>query len=81
MERVELHVYTKRDLMNATKVYEVEKTKMLENYEIKIKELVYNGANKIYGNTLPEEVEDRINKELKSIIENNFTILLYIINI
>lgn len=78
MERVELHVYTKRDLMNATKVYEIEKAEMLENYEVKIKELVYKGANKIYGNALPEEVEDRINKELKSIIENNFTIL-YII--
>lgn len=43
-----------------------------------IKELAYKGAYKIYGDILPKEVEDRLNKELKSIIENDYA-TLYII--
>ncbi len=50
----------------------------IENAEIEIKDLAYNSAYKIYGNPLPLEVQKRLDKELKSIIENNFATLYMI---
>lgn len=43
-----------------------------------IKELAYEGAYKIYGNTLSKEVENRLNKELKSIIDNDYSTIYLI---
>lgn len=50
----------------------------IENSEKEIKELAYKGAYKIYGTPLPKQVEERLNKELNSIIENDFA-TIYII--
>lgn len=44
----------------------------IENSKEIIKEETYNKAYEIYGETLPEEVEKRIELELKSILENNY---------
>lgn len=44
----------------------------IEDDNIIIKELAFKGAYKIYGDILSKEVEDRLNKELKSIIDNDF---------
>lgn len=43
-----------------------------------IKELLYQGAYKIYGDILTKEVKDRLNRELKSIIENDYATLYLI---
>lgn len=43
-----------------------------------LKELVYKEAYKIYGNALPQKVKDRLNKELKSIIDNGYSTIYLI---
>lgn len=43
-----------------------------------IKELAYKEAYKIYGNALPKKVKDRLNKELKSIIDNGYSTIYLI---
>ena len=63
MERVELNLHTNMSKMKGF---------------IEIKELVYKGAYKIYGDTLPKEVKDRLNKELKSIIDNGYSTIYLI---
>lgn len=50
----------------------------IENSELEIKELAYKGAYNIYGNPLPIKVEERLNIELNSITENNFSTLYMI---
>ena len=44
----------------------------------KFEQMVYGRAHELYGNPLPEYVERRIDKELKSIIGNNFAVIYYI---
>lgn len=48
------------------------------NSEIEIKESAYKGAYKLYGNPLPEKIKERLDKELNSIIKNNFATLYLI---
>ncbi len=43
-----------------------------------IKEIAYNKAHELYGEKLPKIVEDRLEKELNSIIKNGFSVM-YII--
>ena len=43
-----------------------------------IKEIAYNKAHELYGEKLPQIVEDRLEKELNSIIKNGFSVM-YII--
>ena len=50
----------------------------IKNSENDIKELAFNGAYKLYGNPLSKEIEERLNEELYSIVENGFA-TLYII--
>ena len=50
----------------------------IDDDNIIIKELAYKSAYKIYGKPLPKQVEDRLNKELKSIIENGYATLYLI---
>lgn len=50
----------------------------IENAEIEIKDLAYKGAHRIYGNPLPIKVQERLDKELKSIIENDYATLYMI---
>ncbi len=43
-----------------------------------IRSMTYTRAHEIYGNTLPKLVEDRIQKELNSIINNGFSVMYLI---
>jgi len=47
----------------------------IEGVDQKLKDVVYQNAHKIYGQTLPEIIEQRIKKELDSIINNNYAII------
>ena len=47
----------------------------IKNAEIEIKDLAYKGAHRIYGNLLSTQVQERLDKELKSIIENDYATL------
>ncbi len=51
---------------------------IIEGSEETLKELTYDNAKKIYGDELPEIVENRISKELNSIISNGYAVM-YII--
>ena len=50
----------------------------IEGCEETIRTITMNRAHELYGETLPEIVENRINKELDSIIKNGFSVM-YII--
>ena len=50
----------------------------IEGCEQTIKDIAYKKAHELYGDPLPEIVEDRLSKELDSIIKNGFSVM-YII--
>ena len=50
----------------------------IEGVENKIYQVVYDNAHKIYGETLPSIVEQRIKKELDSIIGNGYAVVYWI---
>ncbi len=50
----------------------------IEGAENEIKELAYKRAYKIYGKKLSKEVENRLNEELKSIIDNGYATIYLI---
>ena len=50
----------------------------INNCEETIKTIAYDKAHSLYGNELPQIVEERLNKELTSIIKNGFSVM-YII--
>ena len=50
----------------------------IEGCEQTIKDIAYDKAHELYGEELPEIVEDRLSKELDSIIKNGFSVM-YII--
>ena len=50
----------------------------IKNAEVEIKDLAYKGAHRIYGNSLSIKVQERLDKELKSIIENDYATLYMI---
>jgi len=50
----------------------------IPNSEKQIVDMTYKKANELYGKSLPKEVQDRIDNELKYILDNNFSDL-YII--
>ena len=43
-----------------------------------LKDICFNKAHEMYGETLPKIVEDRLNRELNSIISNGYAVM-YII--
>ncbi|MFO7814837.1 MAG: PolC-type DNA polymerase III [Halanaerobiales bacterium] len=43
-----------------------------------IKEMSYKKAQKLYGENLPQEIEDRLKKELNSIIDNGYSVIYLI---
>ncbi|MGL5049863.1 MAG: PolC-type DNA polymerase III [Fusobacteriaceae bacterium] len=47
----------------------------IDNSENIVREMTYEKAYRIYGNPLPELVQSRIERELKSIIGNGFSVL------
>lgn len=50
----------------------------LENSKEQIKELAYKGAYKLYGTPIPVGVKERLDKELYSIIKNDFSTIYLI---
>jgi len=48
---------------------------VIENAEEEVREMTYNKAYRIYGDPLPEVVSARIERELKAIIGNGFSVL------
>ncbi len=50
----------------------------IKDCEKTIKEIAYNKAHELYGDPLPKIVEERLDKELTSIIKNGFSVM-YII--
>jgi len=50
----------------------------IDGCEQTIKDIAYKKAHELYGDPLPEIVEDRLNRELESIIKNGFSVM-YII--
>ncbi len=51
---------------------------VIENSDGMLRELCYNKAHSMYGENLPEIVEERLSRELNSIISNGFAVM-YII--
>lgn len=51
---------------------------VIEDSDRQLTEICYNRAHELYGETLPQIVEDRLKKELHSIISNGFAVM-YII--
>ena len=51
---------------------------VIEDSDRQLTEICYNRAHELYGDTLPQIVEDRLKKELDSIISNGFAVM-YII--
>ena len=51
---------------------------VIEDSDKQLTEICYNKAHELYGETLPKIVEDRLEKELHSIISNGFAVM-YII--
>ena len=51
---------------------------VIEDSDRQLTEICYNKAHELYGETLPKIVEDRLEKELHSIISNGFAVM-YII--
>ncbi|MDD3413574.1 MAG: PolC-type DNA polymerase III [Lachnospiraceae bacterium] len=51
---------------------------VIENSDQTLREICYNKAHEVYGEVLPKPVEDRLEKELHSIITNGFAVM-YII--
>ena len=50
----------------------------IDGCEQTIKDIAYNKANELYGDPLPEIVQERLDRELDSIIKNGFSVM-YII--
>ena len=50
----------------------------IDNCEQTIKDIAYNRAHELYGDPLPDIVQERLDKELDSIIKNGFSVM-YII--
>ena len=51
---------------------------VIENSDVTLRNICYNRAHELYGENLPQIVEERLERELKSIIGNGFAVM-YII--
>ena len=51
---------------------------VIENSDQDLKDICFNKAHEMYGENLPEIVEERLNRELNSIISNGYAVM-YII--
>ncbi|MBA1394742.1 PolC-type DNA polymerase III, partial [Lactobacillus sp. XV13L] len=50
----------------------------IENADEEMKELTYNKAHELYGDPLPQIVQERLDMELKSIISNGYAVIYLI---
>ena len=53
---------------------------VIENSDQDLKDICFNRAHEMYGKNLPKIVEDRLNKELHSIISNGYAVM-YILSL
>ena len=53
-------------------------TPTIEGCDEKLKDLVYKNAHRLYGDPLPKLIEDRINSELKGILDNGYGVIYWI---
>ena len=53
-------------------------TPTIDNCENMLKDLCYSKAHEIYGEKLPQLIEDRLDTELKGIIGNGYSVIYYI---
>ena len=53
-------------------------TPKIDNCENLLRELCYSNAHKLYGDKLPEFIENRLERELNGIINNGFSVIYYI---
>ncbi len=51
---------------------------IIDGVNDKLKNEVYLNAHKTYGDTLPKQVTDELNKELESIIGNNYSVVYWV---
>jgi DNA polymerase-3 subunit alpha (Gram-positive type) len=50
-------------------------TPKIDGVEEKLKQKIYESAHALYGDNIHEKINDRIEKELKAIIENNYSVI------
>lgn len=50
----------------------------IENCDTKLKELVYKNAHELFGDKLPEVIEERIKVELDGIIKSGYAVVYYV---
>ncbi len=50
----------------------------IDNCENMLKDIVYDTAHKLYGDKLPELIENRLKEELNGIIGNGYSVIYYI---
>jgi len=53
-------------------------TPTIEHCEENLRELCYTKAHQLYGENLPQLIEDRLKKELDGIIDNGYAVIYYI---
>ena len=53
-------------------------TPTIENCENMLKDMCFNKAHELYGDPLPEYIQDRLEKELNGIISNGYSVIYYI---
>ena len=50
---------------------------VIENSDQMLRDICYNKAHKMYGDPLPEIVQERLDRELNSIISNGYAVMCY----
>ena len=53
-------------------------TPTIENCEENLKNMCFNKAHELYGDPLPEYIQNRLDKELNGIISNGYSVIYYI---
>lgn len=75
-------IYNSHNIANQIEIIQPLNKKLnpptIENAEEDVKEMALQKAYEIYGNPLPKIVEDRLNKELNSIIKHGYAVLYLI---
>ena len=59
-------------------IHKVKCPPVIENSDNMLREICYNKAHEIYGDNLPKAVEERLERELNSIISNGYAVMYMI---